>query len=282
MADTITLRCPNCDGALMLPAAAAGKRIKCKHCSEAITVPESSAKPMAAKPVVMKPVAAKPKPVAPPPPPPPPPPANENTFKLKEDDDDEDETNPNPYGMIKEVDVPRCPHCATELDPPDTKVCLNCGYDLTTRTKHKTKKVYETTGQDKFQYWLPAFVWIVVLLVLIIFTIACWVNMEDWMTGGFLDKEEKHPGTLKTTFYVGPDCFNVNMTILLFVFGWFGVRTIVHRLILKPNPDEVEKVIDDEEEEEDYDDDDEEDEDEEDDDDDDDEEEERPKKKNRK
>ena len=61
-------------------------------------------------------------------------------------------------------DIPRCPFCAVELDPPDTKICLNCGYDLTSRKRHRTVKTYALTGGDYFKWWLPAIIWAFVLI----------------------------------------------------------------------------------------------------------------------
>ena len=263
MATTITTVCPNCDGTLILPMAAAGKRVKCKHCGGAVPVPGVAAevKP-AAKPAAPKPVVK----AAPPPPPPPSEDANA-PLKFKDDDDE----NENPYGVVAESDVPRCPHCANELDPPDTKICLNCGYDLLTRQRHKSKKVYETTTQDKLQYRMPAFIWIGVLILLIIVTASFWMNMESWMIGGMLDNEKPNEATGRPTFIIGPNCFNVFMTVFVAFMMWMGIRVIVDKLIIHPNPAEIEKLVDDED-----DDQDDEDEDEDDEDEDEDEEEDEP------
>jgi predicted RNA-binding Zn-ribbon protein involved in translation (DUF1610 family) len=278
MATTINFNCPNCDSPLIVPAEAAGKRIKCKHCGEVVTVsgkaPTAKPAAKAAAPGSAKPPAAKPVVKAVPPPPPPAPAEDANApFKLKDDDDDD---NPNPYGMVAERDVPRCPHCATELDPPDTKVCLNCGYDLMTRQRHKSKKVYETTGQQRFEYMLPAFVWIVALIFYSIFYLFCILNMESWLTGSIFDKDKPDEATLKPTFYIGSGCFGMMLSLIFLPLLWFGIPVIVKRLITHPKPPEIEKIVgEDDEDEEGDDEDDDDDEDEE-------EEDEPPKKKKRK
>ena len=275
MSTTIPFSCPNCDGTLVVPVAAAGKRVKCKHCQAIIAVPSATPAKPVAKPV------AKAVPVVPPPPPPP---AADANAPLKFKDDDEEDDNPNPYGVVTESDVPRCPHCATELDPPDTKVCLNCGYDMQTRQRHKSKKVYETTTQDVMSYQSPAYIWIVVLIALIVIDVLFWMNMESWMVGGFLDREEPNPATQRPQFLVGPNCFNVFYSVFLMFMMWFGLRVIIKKLIIQPKPTEIEKVKgDDDEDEEDGDDEEEEedDEEEEDEEEDDEEEDERPKKKKR-
>ena len=70
---------------------------------------------------------------------------------------------------------------------------------------------------------------------------------------------------MKTKFLVGPDCFNVFMTVFVAFMMWFGLRVIVNKLIINPNPTEVEKIAgEDDEDEEDGDDDDDDEEEEED------------------
>jgi len=39
------------------------------------------------------------------------------------------------YGVTETSLAPRCPHCAYELDPPDAKICLHCGYHMTKRRR---------------------------------------------------------------------------------------------------------------------------------------------------
>ena len=172
MSATLETTCPNCGKNLKVPAQFAGKMIRCKQCETTFEVPSpGAAKPATAKPATAKPATAKPAP----------PRATDPNAPIKFQDDPSvaetgdksahpahEEENANPYGVTKDdSDVPRCPFCALELDPPDTKICLSCGYDLLERRRHGSKKVYETTAGDYFKHWLPAIAWIVVILILI-------------------------------------------------------------------------------------------------------------------
>ena len=137
MSAQIETTCPSCGKVLKVPEAALGKMIRCKACDTTFKVAEpgaapkpSVAKPAIAKPVVAKPTVAKPtaaKPAVAKAKPPAPkveaaPPADGLLGFAKDDDDDED--NPKPFGVVIEGEEARCPLCAKELDPPDTKVCL--------------------------------------------------------------------------------------------------------------------------------------------------------------
>src|SRR5262245_36697331 len=134
MSSPVVIECPNCNKSIKVPPEVIGKRIKCKHCQNVFVVqdPDAPARPTKAT----NPAA---RPASPPPPPPPPP-------KSRFDDDDDDGRK---IEVISEGDdVPRCPHCAKELDPPDAIVCVNCGFNNVTRAKANTKKVWAPTATD--------------------------------------------------------------------------------------------------------------------------------------
>jgi predicted Zn finger-like uncharacterized protein len=246
---TRSISCPQCQKAMKVPDEAVGKRVRCKACQHVFTVPDEGAPPVTAKPVAAKPlppemqkkpVAAKP--IAPPKseaPPPPPPPANE---PIGFADDDDDEEGGKEYGVTEDdTDVPRCPRCAKDLDPPDTKICLECGFDLVKRTRHRTKKVYATTGGDIFLWWLPAIIWIIVLLNGLGVVIWGWLMMTKiWTENEWLMQDEKNPLTDKKQFHVDPNACNVCLSVLLLAMFGFGLPVIVRR-IKSPKPMEVEK-----------------------------------------
>jgi hypothetical protein len=52
----------------------------------------------------------------------------------------------------------RCPHCAAEMPSEKAIICINCGYNLQTRSHIAMKRTYDTTPQDVFQWRLPGFV----------------------------------------------------------------------------------------------------------------------------
>ena len=253
MAEKIEIQCPNCDKAMKVPAELAGKLIRCKVCETPFEVPNpdepkpakpATAKPAAAKPATAKPAQAKPaqaKPATAAP-------ATNAPLAFKQDDepaqkkkvDDDDDDDANPYVVnVDGEDIPRCPFCANELDPPDTKICLTCGYDLLNRKRRTTKKVIALTNNDYFMHWLPAIVCIGVAFTLIGLSIVVTLNMRDWMTGGLLDTDEKSETTLKSQFYVHPLCFNIWIWIFCIFFTFLCLRFAYRRLVINWMPEEV-------------------------------------------
>ncbi len=174
MPETFDISCPNCGKRLKVPANLEGKKLKCKDCQEVFQVraPKAKAAPAAARP-------------APPPPPPPSP------FLDDDDDDDVPGKAAKPMTVVQEEDVPRCPHCAKELDPPDAIICVHCGYNNRTREKAETKKVYAADTTDWLSHLGPAILLLLVAIALIAVDIYCAVNMRGWLEGSALELDEK-------------------------------------------------------------------------------------------
>lgn len=237
----LDISCPNCDKAMKVPDTAVGKKIRCKGCEHVFTVPAAGPKPLPAefkKAAPAKKAKPKPAPAAPPPADAPIKFLDEEPAKPKPDDDDDEA---NPYGVIKEGEVARCPHCAVELDPPDTKICLNCGYDMVQRRRHESRKVIAHTQGDYIMHWLPAIIWLLIMITMIIVTVICFLRMKGWMTGSFLDKEEKNEVTGDPEFYIGPGCFIMLVTLITLVLCITGGRFSYKRLVLNWRPPEVVK-----------------------------------------
>ena len=245
MSAQIETTCPNCKKMLKVPEAAIGRVIRCKACDGMFEVPDAAAKPKPAtvKPAVAKPAAAKPKVAVAKPAAPKveePKAADAPLGFAKDDDDDDDNPNPNPFGVVIEGEEARCPHCAVELDPPDTKVCLNCGYDLVERRRHGSKKIYEQTGGDYFKHWLPAILWGFMILMLVTVFIICCLKMGGWFEGSIFEKDDKNPTTNLPEYYLPPGaclmcCFVISAPLIA-----NGIRVIVKR-IKNPKPVEIEK-----------------------------------------
>jgi ssDNA-binding Zn-finger/Zn-ribbon topoisomerase 1 len=243
---TLDVTCPNCDKAMRVPAEAAGKRIRCKACSHVFTVgagggggdggTAKAAKPLPDefKKAAGKPVKAKPKPI------------------LIEDDEpkpaaapigfaDEDD-GPKDYKVQKDdLDIPRCPRCAKELESEDDRICLNCGYDMEIRRQHQTVKTFKRTGGDVFLWWLPAVIWAIVLLSLLGFWVVIILKLEGWMLENeVLVRDDVNPITGKKEFIVGPGACIVSCFVEWLALAGFGVPVIVRRL-RQPLPSEIEK-----------------------------------------
>jgi hypothetical protein len=222
MPATLDVSCPNCGKQLKVPAEFEGKRVKCKDCQEVFPV-KAAARP-AAKPA---PPAAKAAP-----PPAAPPAAPKSRFA---DEEDEPGFVPVPIGVIHEEDVPRCPHCAVELDPPDAVVCLHCGFNNQTRTQAETKKVYAPDAADWALHLAPPIIALVLAIGAVVFDIICWVNMSTWLEGSFLEKDDKNPITGAKEFWIKPGAFTmfvIAVSLLVIIPGFrFGIRRLVYNFM---------------------------------------------------
>ncbi len=247
MSAPLDVACPNCRKELKVPPEFAGKSIRCKDCKTAFKVPggPAPARPVAAKPAgpaPARPVAARSAdPNAPIP-------FQDEPAPKKPDDDEDEDLAPgqiaNPYGVVKgDEDIPRCPFCAVELDPPDTKVCLHCGYDLLQRKRHDARVVYQTTAGDYFMHWLPAFACILAIGALVTISVICGLNMYSWLEGSFLDSEEKNDITGKTKFYLPPFCFNIWIWVISAWLSFKAGKFAYRRLVLNWRPEEKRKAV---------------------------------------
>jgi hypothetical protein len=238
MADTLDTTCPTCSAKLKVPVGLAGKAIKCKACGTAFKVPApvkplpaNLAKPLAAKPVAARPADA------------PIPLAADAPAKTPDDDTDGDGGKAaRAYGIVQDDShIPRCPFCAKELDPPDTKVCLNCGFQLLERKRAQTRKVYETTTGDYILHWLPAVACIVAIGLLVAGMVICSLNMRSWLSDTILDSGEKNEVTGRVKFYVEPYCFNVWVFVFGITLSWKAAKFAFRRLVINWRPPEVVK-----------------------------------------
>ncbi len=96
-------------------------------------------------------------------------------------------------GVIAEAEVARCPHCAKELDPPDAKVCLHCGFNNLTRMKAETKKVFAPDSSDYMNHLGPGIGALAICIALIVMDIVILLNMREWMVGTFLETDTPDP-----------------------------------------------------------------------------------------
>jgi hypothetical protein len=82
-----------------------------------------------------------------------------------------------PYAVTETSLAPRCPHCAYELDPPDSRICLHCGYDMINRQRRPSIKTFERTGGDWFWWLLPG----VACLLAFLLIIAAGIYYHYWL-----------------------------------------------------------------------------------------------------
>ena len=248
---TVEIQCPECENPLKVPESVFGKKIKCKHCGHAFVVPdpdEDEEKPAKAAVKPSKPGGAvkakkdEPKKAAPKEEPKKEEPKPAGTYSFADDEEDEG-AKPNPLGVIDEgQEVPRCPHCAKELDPPDAVVCLHCGFNNVTRTKAESKKVWEPTTEDWVNHLGPGILALVLCIVILVLDIVCIVNMRDWLSGTFLEKDEADPVTGEKAFWVRPGAFTTFIIcadiVPFLMMGRFAIR----RLFIENKPAEKVKT----------------------------------------
>ncbi len=208
MATVIDIPCPSCEKSLKVPDTVFGKKIKCKHCGHPFVVedpdaepakPATGAKPSkpggAVKAKKEEPKKEEPKPA---------------TSTYTPDDDEEGGAKPNPLGVIAEEDIPRCPFCAKELDPPDAKVCLHCGFNNLTRERAESKKVWAPDSNDYMNHLGPGIAAMLICIALLVLDIVVMLNMREWLTGSFLQSEEPDPMDANAKkFLVRPSAFVV-------------------------------------------------------------------------
>lgn len=201
MADTTPIPCPECGKVFNVPEKVLGKKIKCKECDTAFVaeVPKkTAAKPT--KPGGTAKAKKEPEPE----------PKKEEPKKPAPsyaDEDDDTGAVPKPLGVVDEgEDVPRCPHCAKELEPPDAVVCIHCGFNNVTRTKAYSKKVWAPDASDWMSHLGPGLGALAIFIALLVLNILCIMKMEEWMTGSDLQSDEVGMDG-KKKFVVRPGAF---------------------------------------------------------------------------
>ena len=124
--------------------------------------------------------------------------------------------------------APRCPFCAHEMESADAVICLRCGYNIQTRARVETKLTIETTSADYFQWWLPAFVCIFGILLLIGWNVLFILLIAPGL------KEDS------VFFLISGGWAKVWQAIISAFLCFFMGKFAVQRLIFNPTPPEKE------------------------------------------
>jgi hypothetical protein len=156
----------------------------------------------------------------------------------------------NPYGVTETNLDPRCPHCAYALDPPDSRICLNCGYDMMKRQRRPSIKTFERTGGDWFLWLMPGFGAVLGFLAII----AAGIYYHYWLPYDILKSKDaddllkdrlavfnKEPGPDFITYMFHPG-IEVWFVVVGLIFMWKSGRFAFKRLILNYLPPEKIKV----------------------------------------
>jgi hypothetical protein len=220
MSSPIEMKCPNCSKVLRIPPTVFGKKIKCKHCDHAFVVADPNARSAkgAAPPATPAPAPGKP--------------------PFLDDDDD----GPAKIEMITTDDeIPRCPHCAKELDPPDAIVCIHCGFNNVTRAKAETRKVWAPGIEDWIRHLWPGITALGIVIGWIVFDIISLNRMREWLEGSFLEMDEKDAAGRKR-YFVPPGFFIAIIWTASLVISVPAARFAYRRLIRGFRPPERVKL----------------------------------------
>jgi hypothetical protein len=226
MTATISITCPSCKKRMTGPAAALGKKVKCKACSHVFVAQEEGAAVPAGKGAAK---AGAPAPAAKPGPPanakPKAPPAASKQEVDKNRMLDPDDLEPDKgYGFEEQPAdvVARCPQCAYELESADAVVCLTCGYNLLTRIRLRTQKTYEMNTMDWVKWYTPTVGAALGCLASIVFGIFLWTGFGWWFGDWW--------------FYH----FSVQIWFTVFACAgaWYSGKFVFKRLVYQPRPPE--------------------------------------------
>ena len=242
MPATITIACPECDKQMKAPAAAEGKKVRCKACGATfvavVELDEVDEVDEVEEVPVRKPAKKAPPPPArkAPAPPPAAPPAKKGAPAApssKQAEEDED----NPYGLTYEDLSARCPECANLMASEDAKVCLYCGFNTETRERSRTRKVKEQTGLDVFLWLLPGILSALAVVLMVAWIIIHWGPLINWL--GLDPEKDKETWIFMAVALYTKIWTTVILAFLIFNAGYFAIK----RLAINYTPPEIEEKI---------------------------------------
>lgn len=218
MASSIIITCPECEKQLKASSDVLGKKIRCKGCGatfvgraakDAAPAKKDVAKKAPAKKEVAKEDA---KPAA----------------KAPAPADDNDMT---AYGVTHEYIGRRCPNCTLPMNEEQV-VCIECGYNTTTRDRIRRVKVNDITTGDIFVWQLPAYLYILLSLVLVTL----------WLLFVFLVSEATFADQGIETWYdfLGGKALKIYSGLISLFIIYLCIRFAVKRLAYEPRPPEQE------------------------------------------
>jgi len=194
MPTLMMILCPHCKKQLKGPVELQGKKVRCKACSQVFVVQESAPLP-------------------------------ESKEEATKADAKAKNAEPQMYQMTEAIrGVPRCPHCAGELESEDAVICLHCGYNQLTGQRINVVKAYSTSSTEVLMWRLPGVIGAVLCLVMLVSVCLLWLTLSRTTSDG------------KEIWWVSP--FQIWGSVIAACVGYLGARMAVTRLILEPKPPE--------------------------------------------
>ena len=207
MASSITITCPECEKSLKASSEVLGKKIRCKASGATFVGRAAKDAPAPAKKPPAKKPAAKPAPPV---------------------DDDNDMS---AYGVTHEYIGRRCPNCTEPIDEEQV-VCLECGYNTSTRERVRRVKINDTTGGDVFWWLLPGILCVIAILTL----------LTLWLLFVFLVFETTFGSEAEDVWYgfLGGKGMKIYTGLIALFIIYKCTRFAIKRLITENRPPEVE------------------------------------------
>lgn len=218
MADTIDVKCPKCSKAMSVPAKLAGRKVRCKGCETVVPVPVAKGKE------TFKLVEEEPRQKKPEPP--------KKPVDLEED--------ANPYAaQADDSHVVRCAFCAKPLDPPDARICKECGFDRIDRYRHEQKKVFELTFGEYLGHHAITIGAFLCILILIGISVTCYIMMPEWFKGSMFETGDKNPINDEPKYYVNPGFFTLWIVVGSLFLSYYAGKFIYRMLRYNWRPTEL-------------------------------------------
>ena len=217
MPSSITVTCPECEKQLKASSEVLGKKIRCKACGATFVgrASKDAAAP-AKKPAPKKPAPKQDaKPAAPKAPAP-------------SANDDEDA---GAYGVTHEYIGRRCPNCTEPMDEEQV-VCIECGYNTTTRERVRRVKINDTTGGDVFWWLLPGILCVIAGIAL----------LTLWLLYVFMVNEATFGTAAEDVWYdfLGGKGMKIYSGLIALFIIYKCTRFAIKRLIHENRPPEIE------------------------------------------
>lgn len=230
---SIVVACPECEKKIRVADDALGKKIRCPACEAVFATRAPSPAPKPARPASVGDAlsAVQKKPARPP--------VDEDApIKLADDNavrkfGTDDDDNADPYGVTVEDLTVRCPHCAKEMETPESVVCLHCGYNTRTRKRPEQKVVYDPTAGDYFLHLLPGILAVLGVIALGTLVFILYRKLPYWLDGTFL-------GTIKEGWFLPPNALVLWVAVPSGIVSWKFGKFAYRRLFVNNKPTEIE------------------------------------------
>jgi hypothetical protein len=212
--------CPFCEKKFRIQVKNLGAKMRCKGCEQIFVAESELAEPSNINTPKTKSAA----------------PAKANVpvkapevAKKKQDDEDDDG---GAYGSITEVEVPRCPNCAKELESEKQVICLDCGFNNRTRSLNQIKRVQYKGFSDYLKWFAYPIFCTIVFIITLVMLILYYVKYRGWAI------DNRNEDTI--AWLLANQVSQIYIWVAALTIFWKCGRPAVTRFIFQPHPPEEE------------------------------------------